>query len=447
MNIFKGFKQVSASQFNAAKEANELAGYLWFVRTEVADADVNSVENDMYDIYFGSKRYGHFQAGEIEGIKQSLEALNGNVREIVAALEVLTDIVEANTAALATKVDKVEGSRLMTETEGEKLAKVNADAQVNVIEEIKVNGEAVPVVEKTVSIVIPDAPVQGVAEDEKVLSLNGDKLATTLKLEYVAASEGKTAELRLLGKDNAVVYAMDATALVKDGMLAGAKLDNPQEGEEGSKYLVLSFNTEAGREDIRMDVSDLLDYYTSGYGLVLEGNQFSISEEFVNEVKALDNAVLSAATAYTEGNYVKSVDFQTVAAKVDTIAEGAEVNVVTGLTVNGVAAEVDEKKVANVKVDTTKVELGTVITAKGEEKFGPSSKLSDVLQGIQDSITIASGGAYLGVLSGNGISVGDIVGNQQTISAKISKNSGNLLSFDEDGGLFAAMYYDGDDAE
>ena len=56
----------------------------------------NDVTNDSYDIYFGSKKYGHFQAGEIEGIKSSIEALNGNVDGILATLETLTSAVEAN---------------------------------------------------------------------------------------------------------------------------------------------------------------------------------------------------------------------------------------------------------------------------------------------------------------------------------------------------------------
>jgi hypothetical protein len=96
--IFKGFKQVTSAQFNAAKEANELAGYLWFVRTEVKGEgeETNVVDNDSYDIYFGSKQYGHFSAGEIEGIKTSIESLNGNIEDILKTLESLTEATETN---------------------------------------------------------------------------------------------------------------------------------------------------------------------------------------------------------------------------------------------------------------------------------------------------------------------------------------------------------------
>ena len=102
---------------------------------------------------------------------------------------------------------------------------------------------------------------------------------------------------------------------------------------------------------------------------------------------------------------------------------------------------------ADVKVDAANIELGVELTADGQKKYEATDKLSTVLQGIQNSITQAAGGAYLGVTAGDGVAVSDVVGNQQTVSIKLSTDSGNLLSFSEDKGLFAAMYYDGDDAE
>ena len=92
--IFKGIKQVSFPQFSEAKEANLLNGYLWFVRTEVSDGETNDVSNDDYDIYFGSRQYGHFRAGELEAIRQQIEKLAGDVEAIYALLEQLTGVAE-----------------------------------------------------------------------------------------------------------------------------------------------------------------------------------------------------------------------------------------------------------------------------------------------------------------------------------------------------------------
>ena len=63
-------------------------------------------------------------------------------------------------------------------------------------------------------------------------------------------------------------------------------------------------------------------------------------------------------------------------------------------------------------------------------------------------VTTGPGGtnALTGVVGGNGIEVSAVAANKQTISAKVSAAEGNLISVDENG-LYAAMYYDGDDVE
>lgn len=61
----------------------------------------------------------------------------------------------------------------------------------------------------------------------------------------------------LLTHDNVVVSSIDATAFIKDGMVSGVVVDNG--------YIVITFNTDAGKEDIRIPVSEVFDaslYYT-----------------------------------------------------------------------------------------------------------------------------------------------------------------------------------------
>lgn len=114
---------------------------------------------------------------------------------------------------------------------------------------------------------------------------------------------------------------------------------------------------------------------------------------------------------------------------------------------DGITAAKVEKWDAAADVDATKISLGEAITADGEEVYGADQKLSSVLQGIQDSISVAVSGGLSGVVAGNGIEVSGVAGNKQTVSAKVSVDDGNMLSIGSDGGLFAAMYYDGDDVE
>mgnify|MGYP004650662087 CR=1 FL=1 len=77
-------------------------------------------------------------------------------KEQVTALAGKADTTTV-TADLAKKVDKVDGSRLMTDDEGTKLAGIADDAQVNVIESVKVGTTALEVTGKAVTIPTTDA--------------------------------------------------------------------------------------------------------------------------------------------------------------------------------------------------------------------------------------------------------------------------------------------------
>ena len=127
--IFKGFRQVTATQF---ANATEKAGYLWFVRTPMeTDADpenegvqdANVLTDDMYDIYFGSRQYGHFRAGELDAIRSSIEALaakgESDVNDILGLLQGYTDdegyshdglfdVVEKNTEDIKTNANAIQ---------------------------------------------------------------------------------------------------------------------------------------------------------------------------------------------------------------------------------------------------------------------------------------------------------------------------------------------------
>lgn len=120
----------------------------------------------------------------------------------------------------------------------------------------------------------------GVKSGEKVISLNSSthELSTTLgiKLENRDGKEW----LVLTGIDGAKVAEMDATKLVKDGMINDVKLTT----ESGKKYLVITFNTDAGKTaPIKLDVSELIDVYTAGDGLTLTDRKFSVNKDSTSE--------------------------------------------------------------------------------------------------------------------------------------------------------------------
>lgn len=450
------------------------------------------------------------------------------VYETVENADKVRERIEDVEEGLKTKVEQVEGQRLMTDAEGVKLGGIAEGAQVNVIEKIKVNDSEIAIsnADKSVNITIPSAPVQGVAEGEKIISLDGDKLKSTLTIAYVSAtdSEDGKAQLRLQGIGNEVISSINADDFVKDGMVESVVLDGPASGETGKKYLVITWNTDSGKDITRLDVSELFNPYTASNGISLTDGNFSLKlatgEQYLsvgtdglattqalwNKVTELDNAVLESGKTYAEtvaasaetnansyadslndamntrvetlekfdhsvyalkndvyakteadNTFVKKEGFNEfttdMESKLEGIAEGAQVNVIESVSVNGVDVTITDKK-AEITFEADDIKLGTAITAgedeNGEPKvvYGTGSTITDVLQGIQDSVTVAVSGGLTGVVAGDGMAVSAVSANKQTVSAKISTDEGNLLKVSEtDKGLFVAMYYDGDDAE
>jgi hypothetical protein len=90
--------------------------------------------------------------------------------------------------------------------------------------------------------------------------------------------------------------------------------------------------------------------------------------------------------------------------------------------------------------------LGADVKDGDEVKYEASTPISSVLQGIQNSVSNAVSTTLTGVVAGDGIEVSDFADNTQTISAKVSTAEGNLITVDGNG-LYAAMFYDGDDVE
>ena len=469
-------------------------------------------------------------------------------------------------AEISKKVDSVEGQRLLTNEEGTKLASIAEGAQVNKIEVVKVNGKALTITDadKSVDVIVPTAPVQGVAAGDKILTLDGDVLKTTLTLAYVPATETENAVLRLQGIDGQVVSSIDATSFVKDGMLSGAKLDSPKGDETGEKYLSLTFNTDAGVEEIRIDVSELIDYYSAGNGLNLDGKTFSVkvdetankylqvttngiavSQSLIDEITTKANAAQAAAEAtaaadatskanaaqaaaeataaadatskanaaqaaakeyadglntkmnnrvttledkshkhensevlngitsekvsawdsseqnakdYADGKFVTKEGFNEFEAeyeeKLNGIAAGAEVNVIELVKVNGIDATITDDKVAEIKVDAKDIELGEDIKNGNEVKYTSDTKISTVLQSIQESIRGAIAGGVNSVSSGDkAIIVNSADSNNPVVTLNTEASneetieSGHIAIIKGDNGIYAAMYYDGDDAE
>ena len=106
------------------------------------------------------------------------------------------DKIDGLAGELAKKVDAEDGKRLMTTAEGEKLAKVNENAQINTIEAIMLNGVALSVdaEKKSVNIPLGSTESAGAVKGSEAT----DKIAVdadgTMKLNQVSTSKLTQAE-------------------------------------------------------------------------------------------------------------------------------------------------------------------------------------------------------------------------------------------------------------
>lgn len=240
--IFNGIKQVNATQFNEAKENNLLSGYLWFVRTPVDDGETNDVANDEYDIYFGSKQYGHFQAGELAAIKSQIEALNGDVSDILDVLDGLTELAGANKVAHEANATAISGIQDTLET----LLVKNVDA------------------------------------NDTVLNVADGILSASLDLKY------ENNRISLIGKNDEEIAGFGTSDFIKDSVLEDVEVKEI----EGEKYIVFTWKTEG--EDTKTDsikVSDFAKLYKAGNALELaeDGVTFNVKVAANNNFLSVHN--------------------------------------------------------------------------------------------------------------------------------------------------------------
>lgn len=165
------------------------------------------------------------------------------------------------------------------------------------------------------NVTIPAATVTGVAAGDKVLSLTNKLVSATVGLDYgdatTEALNGKKA-IKLVGKEGVVISEIDASAFIKDGMIQSVAFDTK------TKHVTITFNTDAGREAIDVDLSTLVDTYKAGTGLSLaQDGTFSVNTTTIATVeKATELANAAETAAKTHANTLKeTIDAYTVNGK------------------------------------------------------------------------------------------------------------------------------------
>lgn len=410
--IFKGIKQVSATQFNEAKELGLLAGYLWFVRTEVlADGEeANTPENDNYDIYFGSKQYGHFRAGELDAIRAQIESLNGDIAGINEVLAGLVSAAETAQAAIAQEVAdrKAADEEIRGNIEG---LSNDIRSEVSGMEEALRNemesGNA--------------AVREEFAASQEALRTAYEQADADMGAR-VAVIEGEDA-----GKSMRTVAATEVAKVVASAPDSLNTLEEIAAWIEKHPEDVAAMNAaiEKNAGDIAVNAA------------AIAKNAEDVTKN-AEDIAGLNSKVAELESVDTElDGKIAAVD-----KKVD------EIPVITELKVNEVSATIEDG-VAKVEIDGDNIGVGSNVPG-----YESNASISTVLKGIIESFTAASDGTIVSVSSGDdAIKINTEIPTTPVISLNTEASTeetvaeGHIEIKKGTSGIYGVMYYSGDDAE
>lgn len=101
---------------------------------------------------------------------------------------------------------------------------------------------------------------------------NGTNVEGHLNLTY----NTETKKINLEGFDSSIIASIDATAFIKDGMINTVELVTDPESHDPGTYLVITFNTDAGKDAIYLDVTGLIDVYQGTNGVKVTGKDIHL---------------------------------------------------------------------------------------------------------------------------------------------------------------------------
>lgn len=107
---------------------------------------------------------------------------------------------------------------------------------------------------------------------QNFIKKSGTNVEGYLNLTY----NTETKKINLEGFDSSVIASIDATAFIKDGMINTVELVTDPESHDPGTYLVITFNTDAGKDAIYLDVTSLIDVYRGTNGVQITGKDIHL---------------------------------------------------------------------------------------------------------------------------------------------------------------------------
>ncbi len=114
---------------------------------------------------------------------------------------------------------------------------------------------------------------------QNFIKKNGTDVEGHLNLTY----NTETKKINLEGFDSSIIASIDATAFIKDGMINTVELVTDPESHDPGTYLVITFNTDAGKDAIYLDVTGLIDVYQGTNGVKVTGKDIHLIIDPISE--------------------------------------------------------------------------------------------------------------------------------------------------------------------
>ena len=322
----------------------------------------------------------------------------GDGIEISNSNEISAKVVEANglsVDASGITMALADGSNAgaMSAADFTKLGTIDASAQTNVIETVKVDGSALTVTDKAVDIVLPDY-----TDTYAPKSLTGTVETNRTDFDnYTAATDDSIAALSAISADTRI-EALEAAS-------ADTRLDALE---------ALTASTESAVQGVQLNGTDI----------ALDANK-----------KA--NVVLPTATVTGTSNGV-TVEV------VETEGELTEVNVTAPDFANTYAS----KSAYDSYTAATDGRLDAIESGYTQNSdFNAFTADTDGRLDTLEALTASTDSALQSISAGDAsVTVGTKANNDQTVAVAVSNTANNALSVDSNG-LFAAIYYDGNDSD
>lgn len=257
--------------------------------------------------------------------------------------------------------------------------------------EIPVEGSIAWSVDELDKIVGLTDTTSGLSADVK--AIKNDYLTSTDKNELQANIDGITLSydennkvIKLYSKDNTKeLGSVDATPFIKDGMLADVSYN------ADTNTLTFQWNTEAGITEDTVVLSDIIEPYTAGNGLELNGNEFKVkvAEGNENYLTVDPNGIklsgVAAAIATAKSEAISDAEGKIATAKQEAIDDAAGKYATTG-ALSQLDARLDTLEAYDHSTYATKDELKTT-DDKAVNNATSITNLTNRLDGI-----VAQGG-------------------------------------------------------